>query len=121
MLGVKTEDGALLIKCRKLTAFSTGEEENHAKADVPCMLADALVAQGPDEEAEFRIGRSAGGRGQDERGFFLLPIRLPPVAVSSDKVCFTVEGGVAAVLVRSREINLSTASFMLLTNSLSSS
>jgi len=29
-LGVKTEDGASLIKGRKLTAFSTGEEENHA-------------------------------------------------------------------------------------------
>lgn len=46
LLGVKTEDGASLIKGRKLTGFSNSEEENYAKDDVPFMLEDALVAEG---------------------------------------------------------------------------
>ena len=46
LLGVKTEDGGPLIEGRQLTAFSNREEENYAKADVPFMLEDALVAEG---------------------------------------------------------------------------
>lgn len=43
---MKTEDGAPLIKGRKVTGFSNREEENYAKDDVPFMLEDALVAEG---------------------------------------------------------------------------
>ncbi|XXY45941.1 type 1 glutamine amidotransferase domain-containing protein [Sorangium sp. So ce269] len=48
-LGVSLDDGAPLVRGRRLTSFSNAEEEGYAKADVPFMLETALRAEG----AEF--------------------------------------------------------------------
>jgi putative intracellular protease/amidase len=45
-LGVTLENGAPLVKGRRLTSFSNAEEEGYAKADVPFQLEDALRAEG---------------------------------------------------------------------------
>ncbi len=50
-LGVTTDDGAPLVKGRKLTSFSTAEEDGYAKDDVPFDLEGALRAEGALYEA----------------------------------------------------------------------
>ncbi len=50
-LGVKLEDGASLIKGRRLTSFSNAEEDGYASDDVPFSLESALVAEGAKYEA----------------------------------------------------------------------
>jgi putative intracellular protease/amidase len=50
-LGVTLDDGTPLVRGRKLTSFSNGEEEGYAKADVPFMLEDALRAEGAQHES----------------------------------------------------------------------
>ncbi|WP_020652264.1 type 1 glutamine amidotransferase domain-containing protein [Massilia niastensis] len=51
LLGVTLEDGAPLVRGRKLTAFSNEEEAGYAQADVPFNLEDALRAEGADYAA----------------------------------------------------------------------
>ena len=50
-LGVKLEDGASLIKGRRLTSFSNAEEDGYASDDVPFSLESALVAEGAKYES----------------------------------------------------------------------
>jgi putative intracellular protease/amidase len=50
-LGVKLEDGASLIKGRRLTSFSNAEEDGYASDDVPFALESALVAEGAKYES----------------------------------------------------------------------
>ncbi|UNK49847.1 type 1 glutamine amidotransferase domain-containing protein [Lysobacter sp. S4-A87] len=45
-LDVKLEDGSPLVKGKNLTSFSTAEEENYAKEDVPFDLETALRQEG---------------------------------------------------------------------------
>lgn len=46
LLNVRLADGTLLAEGRELTGFSSGEEEDYAKDDVPFMLETALRQQG---------------------------------------------------------------------------
>lgn len=50
-LGVQLADGTPLVKGKKLTSFSTAEEENYAKEDVPFDLEDALRAEGAEHSS----------------------------------------------------------------------
>jgi len=50
-LGVKLDDGAPLVRGRKLTAFSTAEENGYADKDVPFDLEGALREEGAVFEA----------------------------------------------------------------------
>lgn len=45
-LGVTLDDGAPLVRGRKLTSFSTAEEDGYARADVPFDLEGALREEG---------------------------------------------------------------------------
>lgn len=46
LLNVKLSDGSYLVKGRKIAAFTTAEEDNYARADVPFDLQTALTKQG---------------------------------------------------------------------------
>jgi putative intracellular protease/amidase len=46
LLNVKLSDGTLLLKGKNVTSFTSEEEENYAKADVPFDLQTALTNQG---------------------------------------------------------------------------
>jgi len=48
LLGVDLGDGRPFVRGRKLTAFSTKEEHDYARQDVPYELEDALRAEGAD-------------------------------------------------------------------------
>ncbi|QSX75899.1 type 1 glutamine amidotransferase domain-containing protein [Lysobacter arenosi] len=50
-LGVTLADGTPLVKGRKLTSFSTAEEENYAKNDVPFDLESALRDEGAEHSS----------------------------------------------------------------------
>jgi putative intracellular protease/amidase len=50
-LGVTLEDGTPLVRGRKLTSFSTKEEENYALEDVPFDLESALRAEGAEHSS----------------------------------------------------------------------
>lgn len=50
-LGVTLDDGAPLVRGRKLTAFSTAEEDGYADKDVPFDLEGALREEGANFEA----------------------------------------------------------------------
>ncbi|VVP68025.1 Molecular chaperone Hsp31 and glyoxalase 3 [Pseudomonas fluorescens] len=50
-LGVRLEDGAPLVRGRRLTSFSNEEESGYAQADVPFNLEDALRAEGAEYSA----------------------------------------------------------------------
>ena len=45
-LGVTLEDGSPLVRGRKLTSFSTAEEDGYARDDVPFDLESALREEG---------------------------------------------------------------------------
>lgn len=51
LLGVELADGTPFVKGRKLTSFSTAEEENYARADVPFDLESALRAEGAEHSS----------------------------------------------------------------------
>ncbi|HYG07675.1 MAG TPA: type 1 glutamine amidotransferase domain-containing protein [Stenotrophomonas sp.] len=51
LLGVELADGSSLVRGRRLTGFSTAEEDNYARADVPFDLESALRAEGARHEA----------------------------------------------------------------------
>lgn len=51
LLGVKLDDGAALLRGKKLTSFSNAEEDGYAKPDVPFMLETALRDAGADYTA----------------------------------------------------------------------
>lgn len=51
LLGVSTEDGKPLVQGRKLTSFSSEEEDGYARADVPFDLESALREAGADHAA----------------------------------------------------------------------
>jgi len=50
-LGVKVEGGQPLVKGRRLTGFSNGEEDGYADKDVPFRLETALVEEGAKYES----------------------------------------------------------------------
>lgn len=51
LLGVTLEDGSALVRGRRMTAFSSAEEDGYARADVPFDLEGALRAAGADYAA----------------------------------------------------------------------
>lgn len=50
-LGVTLDDGTPLVRGRKLTSFSTAEEDGYARADVPFDLEGALRAEGAEHSS----------------------------------------------------------------------
>lgn len=50
-LGVTLADGSLLVKGKRLTSFSTAEEDGYAKNDVPFDLEEALRKEGAKHES----------------------------------------------------------------------
>ena len=46
LLNVKLNDGSYLVKGKNITSFTTAEEENYARTDVPFDLQTALTQQG---------------------------------------------------------------------------
>ncbi|WP_343690980.1 type 1 glutamine amidotransferase domain-containing protein [Chitinophaga sp.] len=46
LLNVKLSDGSYLVNGRQITSFTTEEEDNYARADVPFDLQSALTSQG---------------------------------------------------------------------------
>ncbi|MET3930176.1 putative intracellular protease/amidase [Lysobacter sp. OAE881] len=50
-LGVELEDGSPLVRGRKLTSFSTAEEDGYARADVPFDLETALRDEGAEHSS----------------------------------------------------------------------